>query len=115
MATGLGQGLDRHEAWEIIEKILDGKAPIVRRDHFKMRLRKRGYTIADVRRVLREGRIEQDPEIDPQWGNHTVLVRGNSWDGRDTRIVLALRSTGTNFYITIVDIEHVGPAGSSGP
>jgi hypothetical protein len=94
--------------------MLAGTATVFHTDHFNLRLEERGYSMLDVRRVLQGGGIEEDPEPILKHRNHTVLVRGRSWDERDTRIVLGLRATGPNYYISIVDIEHVGPPAGGG-
>jgi hypothetical protein len=62
----------------------------------------------DADKILRWHTMEGIPSYDLGHDNHVVRLRGASYDGRDTRLVVGLRWVGRNNLITIIDIEGIG-------
>lgn len=96
------------EASAIIRSILMDKTRLWRSAHFHKRLEARGYTIADVWKLLRTHTLEGNPKPNRGRGNHEVRLRGRCLDGRDTRLVLGISETGPCIAISIIDIKGRG-------
>ena len=74
------------EATAIIRRIHKGEEGCWRPEHFNDMLEERGYSIADVRKLLRSGTIEGIPRPDGGHGNYRVRLVGRCLDGRETRL-----------------------------
>jgi len=98
--------MKKTEAEAIVRLLWRDERPLERTKHFWEKAEKEGYTIQDVRKILRSHSLEDDPEEDSACGNFVVRLRGKSLDGRDTRLVLGLRHYGPCSVISIIDVKH---------
>ena len=98
----------REEAAFVIRRILARQAPLEQTSHFWDQRVRRGYRYADAIKILRWHTMEGIPSYDFDHDNHVVRLRGTSYDGRDTRLVLGMRWIRRNNLITIIDIEGIG-------
>jgi len=73
---------------------------------FRQRLRQRHYTIQDVYRVLRTGKIDKAVSWREDHGNFEVRVRGRASDGRRTRVVLGLSENFRQLVlVTVINLD----------
>ena len=96
------------EASAIIWRIVKHERGFWRSQHFNEMLEQRGYTIADVWKLLKSGVIEVPPRSDARHGNYRVRLFGRCLDGRETRLVVGLWRTGPCVLISIVDVKARG-------
>ena len=96
------------EALVIIQKIAKRELGLWRSQHFNDMLEEREYTIADVWKLLKSGKLDGRPRPDRKHGNHQIRLIGRCLDGRQTRLVVGLWSTGPCVLISIVDLRARG-------
>lgn len=82
--------MNPEEALAVIKKIVKCDLGFWRSRHFNDMLETRGYTVADVWKLLKSGKLDGHPRPDSQHGNHRVRISGRCLDGRETRLVIGL-------------------------
>jgi uncharacterized protein DUF4258 len=102
---GPGEAVTSAQASSIIQEILRGRRRLWRSKHLYEKLEERGYTLQDVWKLLKKHVIEGEPTLNKKQGNFEVRLRGKCLDGRDTRLILGIRSYGPSVVVTIVDVK----------
>ena len=100
----MSPGMGREEAEGLLRRVLRGEVPLERSLHFWERAVERGYTIHDVRVILRNHRLETNPRWNKEHGNFEVDLLGVSLDGRRTRLSIGLSRVGPAIVRTIIDL-----------
>jgi|GEM_PF-4226173 len=92
--------LPRADAEALIHR-LAGKpgAVIVELPHAQDRMLKRRISVADVFKVLREGKVDKGPVRD-EWGDARYRISGRAWE-RTVRVVVALHEDSKVFVVTV--------------
>ena len=78
------------EAYEAIQALLDETDTIGRTNHARDKMIERGFTMDDVRNVLRKGTVSADAEWDDTFKNWKYTVYGRDCEGDNLRLVIAL-------------------------
>ncbi|MCB1048760.1 MAG: hypothetical protein KDC10_16335 [Calditrichaeota bacterium] len=93
------------EALSAIRRCLD-EDRLLQTNELRERLWQRGYTIHDVHRIIRIGRVEQAIRWREDHSNFEVRIKARTLDGRLTRVVLGLsESTLYGLLVTVIDLD----------
>jgi hypothetical protein len=79
------------DAYAAIQRLLNEHDAIGRTAHAQERMLDRGFTVDDVRNVLRKGKVSPDVEWDERFENWKYTVRGLDCEGEELSIVIALQ------------------------
>jgi hypothetical protein len=79
------------EAYEVIQALLNEHDTIGRTSHAQDMMKLRGFTMDDVRNVLRHGTVSSDAEWDDRFGNWKYVVRGRDCEGDTLSVVIAIQ------------------------
>ena len=93
------------EADAILGRIARGEMELERTRHCTEELVGHGYTLQDIRPLIRTGAREAAPEWTQEHREYRVRILGRSLDGRPTRLVLGLRTSGPQTLVTIMPVR----------
>ena len=79
------------EAYAAIQALLDEHDTIGRTQHAKDQMASRGFTMDDVRLVLRKGSVSSEAEWDDKFKNWKYVVHGTDCEGDKLSLVIALQ------------------------
>ena len=100
MASARAPMLSQSDAEALIQRLAREQSRVVLElPHAEDRMHKRGITVADVFKVLREGKVDRGPTRDT-WGDTRYRLSGRAWE-RTVRVVVALHGVERVFVVTV--------------
>lgn len=85
------KALSIEEAEGLVELIKLAVISLKYREHYEDREWERDFDRQDLFYRLHHGRIDGEPEYDPEHGNFKIRISGATTEGRRARVVLGVR------------------------
>ena len=103
--------MTRAEAEALIARILRDEIPLERTTHACESMGRRGYTMHDLRAILRVHTMESPPEWNEVCSDYRVSLTGKCLEGRRSRVILGLRQDGPCVLVTVMTVTAARRAG----